>query len=58
MKVGDLVRIKGAVLGLGGERPLGVLVKEWEKAGWWNVLVNGQMIAWPENSMELVSESR
>ena len=57
MKVGDLVRIKGVVERSDG-RPLGVLVKEWENAGWWNVLVNGQMIAWPENSMELVSESR
>jgi hypothetical protein len=59
MKVGDLVRIKGTVDDVTtGKRPLGILIKYWDLTGWWHVLVSGQMITWPENSMEIVNGNR
>ena len=56
MKSGDLVKIKGSI----DPEPflIGVLVREWNLTGFWEILVKGQLIHWPASMIEVISESR
>lgn len=55
MKVGDLVRI----IGSHGEGPevtaiIGTIVGPWKIPDWWEILVDGAVIHWPESQITIV----
>ena len=63
MKQGDLVKTKlndgtqGALdVWYDGDEPLvGVLLRPWDELpGWWFVVMNNEVMQWPENQLELV----
>mgnify|MGYP001260062640 FL=1 len=55
MKVGDLVQL----IGSHGEGPevtavIGTVLGPWRVDEWWEVLVDGRVIHWPESQMGLL----
>ncbi len=56
MKVGDLVKIVEVD---GRISVIGTIIAAWAGTGWWEILTsNGVFIHWPENQLEVISESR
>ncbi len=54
MKVGDVVRVKGVI-----NQPIGIVVSFDDDCGWpWVMITDGNLVVWPEHSMELINECR